>query len=214
MNLGLYFVTDAGLCGERGVTETVRRAVDGGATIVQLRDKLADGAAQLRQLEELADAVDGRARLVINDRLDVAVAARERGLALDGIHLGQGDAAALEARAVLGPDAIVGLTANTAEHLDAVHRLPSGTVDYLGIGVIRPTSTKPDHPPALGVEGFARLAGGTPLPCVAIGGLRTSDIAALRRGGAAGIAVVSALCSAEDPAASARALRLEWEQAS
>lgn len=211
MNLDLYLVTDPVLCGERGVVETVRRAVDGGATIVQLRDKHADGAAQLRQLEAIAEAIDGRARLVINDRLEVAVAARDRGLPLDGIHLGQGDAAVLKARSALGPDAIVGLTANTDEHLEAVRRLPAGTVDYLGVGVIRPTATKPDHPPALGVEGFGRLAARTPLPCVAIGGLLASDIAPLRRAGAAGIAVVSALCAAEDPAHSARALRAEWE---
>lgn len=211
MNLRLYFVTDPVLCGERGVVETVRRAVEGGATIVQLRDKHADGDAQLRQLEELAEAIDGRAGLVINDHLAMAVAARDRGLPLDGIHLGQGDAAAAEARDALGPDALVGLTANTAEHLEAVRRLPPGTVDYLGVGVIRPTATKPDHPPALGVDGFGRFAARTPLPCVAIGGLLASDIAPLRRAGAAGIAVVSAICSAEDPFLAARSLRAEWE---
>jgi thiamine-phosphate diphosphorylase len=80
-------------------------------------------------------------------------------------------------------------------------------VDYLGVGVIRPTSTKPDHPPALGIDGFAAFAANTTVPCVAIGGVRVSDVAPLREAGAAGVAVVSAICGAEDPAAASRALR-------
>lgn len=90
--------------------------------------------------------------------------------------------------------------------------LPSGTVDYLGVGVIRPTATKPDHPAPLGLDGFAALAAATPLPCVAIGGITVADAAPLRRAGAAGLAVVSALCTAEDPAAAARRFRTEWDR--
>lgn len=213
MDLSLYLVTDPELCGARGVTETVRRAVDGGTTIVQLRDKQADRDAQLRQLAELAEAIAGRAQLVINDRLDVAVAACARGIPIDGIHLGQGDTTVLEARAELGPEALIGLTADTAEHLAALRRLPAGTVDYLGVGVIRATTTKPDHPAALGVDGFARFAAQSPVPCVAIGGITAADIAPLRRAGAAGVAVVSALCAAEDPALAAAALRELWDAA-
>jgi len=212
MSLGLYLVTDRALCGARGVVETVRRAVDGGVGIVQLREKHADDAEQLRQAERIAAAIDGRATFVINDRLDVAHAARERGIPVDGVHLGQGDAAALRAREELGPDAIIGLTANTPEHLAALARLPRGTVDHLGVGVIRPTSTKPDHPPALGIEGFALLAAAAPVPCVAIGGVGLSDAAQLRRAGAAGIAVVSALCAAPDPELAARELLAAWNE--
>lgn len=210
MNLGVYLVTDRALCGVLGVVDTVRAAVDGGVGTVQLRDKEAGVDAQLHEVERLAEAIDGRALLLVNDRLDVVLAARGRGIPVDGVHLGQGDTAVREARSALGPDALIGLTANSDEHLAAVARFPPGTVDYLGIGVIRPTTTKPDHPPALGVEGFARLAAAVPVPAVAIGGIGLSDIAALRRAGAAGVAIVSAICAAEDVEATARRFAEAW----
>ncbi|WP_394554521.1 thiamine phosphate synthase [Agromyces sp. MMS24-JH15] len=213
LDLSLMLVTDPALCGDRGVAAVVARAVAGGVRTVQLRDKDASDADLLRQLAELAEVIAGRAALVVNDRLDVAIAARARGIRVDGVHLGQGDASPLEARDALGPDAIVGLTANTPAHLDAVARMPRGTVDYLGVGVIRPTSTKPDHPPALGVDGFARIAAATDLPCVAIGGVVATDVAALRAAGAAGVAVVSAICAAGDPGAAAAGFAAAWEGA-
>src|SRR5699024_5359226 len=125
---------DPVLCGPRGVVETVRLAVDGGVHTVQLRDKHASFDQQLSQLEQLAVVIDGRAKLVINDRLDVAVEAQRRGIAIDGVHLGQGDEAAFTAREELGTDAIIGLTANTEEHLAAVAALPAGTVDSVDVG--------------------------------------------------------------------------------
>ncbi|WP_308797296.1 bifunctional hydroxymethylpyrimidine kinase/phosphomethylpyrimidine kinase [Agromyces silvae] len=198
-DLSLYLVTDAALCGPRGVVAVVAEAVAGGVTAVQLRDKTASDAELLRQLEALADVIDGRAMLVVNDRLDVAVAARARGIRVDGVHLGQGDAAVAAAREALGPSAVVGLTANTVAHLEAVERMPRSTVDYVGVGVIRPTATKADHPPALGIDGFAALAAVSPVPCVAIGGVQVPDVPALRAAGAAGIAVVSAICAAAEP---------------
>jgi len=199
IDLSLYLVTDRALCGPRGVAAVVADAVAGGVTAVQVRDKHASDADLLHQLEHLAAAIAGRAALIVNDRLDVAVEARARGIRVDGVHLGQSDTAATAARAALGPSAIVGLTANTADQLAAVARMPHGTVDYVGVGVIRPTTTKPDHPPALGVDGFAALAAASPVPCVAIGGIRETDARALRAAGAAGIAVVSAVCAADDP---------------
>ncbi|PRB12838.1 thiamine-phosphate pyrophosphorylase [Microbacterium sp. MYb72] len=212
-DLSLYLVTDPGLCGERGVVETVRMAVDGGVRLVQLRDKRATDAETTAQLVELSRVIDGRALLVVNDRLDAALAARAAGARVDGVHLGQGDSSVLRARAALGPDALIGLTANSTEHLAALGELPEGTVDYLGVGVIRPTSTKPDHPPALGIEGFAAVAAASPLPCVAIGGVGIDDAEALREAGAAGLAVVSALCAADDPAAAARGFLRRWRAA-
>ncbi|MGO4489473.1 bifunctional hydroxymethylpyrimidine kinase/phosphomethylpyrimidine kinase [Microbacterium sp. 2RAF4] len=209
-DLSLYLVTDAALCGDRGVVETVRRAVDGGVRIVQLRDKEATDEETVEQLVALSQAIDGRALLVVNDRLDAVLAAREGGARVDGVHLGQGDASVLRAREALGPDALIGLTANTAAHLDAVRALPAGTVDYLGVGVIRPTLTKPDHPTPLGVEGFRDFARRSPLPCVAIGGVHIDDTEALRDAGAAGVAVVSALCAADDPAAAATRFLRRW----
>lgn len=209
-DLSLYLVTDAGLCGARGVVATVREAVAGGATVVQLREKNATDAEAADLLVQLSRVIDGRALLIVNDRVAAALDARARGARVDGVHLGQSDESASRARALLGPDAIIGLTANTPAHLDAVRALPEGTVDYVGIGVIRPTATKQDHPPALGVAGFAALAAVSPVPAVAIGGIGIDDVAALRAAGAAGVAVVSALCAAEDPRAAARAFRRQW----
>ena len=211
-DLSLYLVTDAALCGARGVVETVRLAVDGGVRIVQLRDKQATDAETADLLVQLSQVIDGRALLVVNDRLQAAVQARSKGARVDGVHLGQSDASVAQARALLGPDALIGLTANTPAHLDAIRALPAGTVDYVGVGVIRPTSTKPDHPPALGIDGFRALAASSPVPAVAIGGIGIADVAALRRAGAAGVAVVSALCAAENPRTAARALRREWHR--
>lgn len=213
MQPGIYLVTDAESCGTRGVVATVAAAVAGGVHTVQLRDKEADVDAHLRQITDLAEVIDGMARLLVNDRLDVVVAARRRGLPVHGVHLGQLDATAVAARQELGPEAIVGLTANTTAHLHALAGLPGGTVDYLGVGVIRPTTTKADHPDPLGIEGFAAFAARTPLPCVAIGGVRPQDVGPLRLAGAGGIALVSALCAAPDPEAVARALRADWDAA-
>ena len=209
---GIYLVTDPVLCGARGVVETVRLAVDGGVHTVQLRDKHASFDQQLSQLEQLAVVIDGRAKLVINDRLDVAVEALRRGIAIDGVHLGQGDEAVRTARDKLGADAVIGLTANTEEHLAAVAALPVGTADYVGVGVIRPTSTKPDHPPALGIDGFEKLTAQSPVSTVAIGGVRKEDIQPLLNAGAAGICFVSAICAADDPEATARSMANAWGQ--
>lgn len=210
LDLSLYLVTDATLCGPRGVASVVADAVAGGVRVVQLRDKLADSATLLAQIEELAAVIDGRAALLVNDRLDLVVAARERGVPVDGVHLGQRDDTVLQARELLGDDAIVGLTANHPAHLAAVERMPRGSVDYLGVGVIRPTATKPDHPPALGVDGFARFARAAELPCVAIGGITLDDVGPLRAAGAAGLAVVSALCAAPDPRDAAARFATAW----
>lgn len=213
-DLSLYLVTDEALCGDRGVVETVRLAVDGGVRIVQLRAKAATDAETVDQLIALSRVIDGRALLVVNDRLDAAVTARGRGARVDGVHLGQGDASVLRAREALGPDALIGLTANSPAHLEAVRALPAGTVNYLGVGVIRPTTTKADHPAPLGVDGFAAFVASSPLPCVAIGGVGIDDTESLREAGAVGLAVVSALCAADDPEAMAGVFRRRWLAAS
>src|SRR5699024_5923876 len=205
-------VTDPVLCGARGVVETVRLAVDGGVHTVQLRDKHASFDQQLSQLEQLAEVIDGRAKLVINDRLDVAGEAQRRGIAIDGVHLGQGDKSVLVARDKFGAVDVFGLTAKTEEHVAAVAALPVGTVDYVGVAVIRPASTKPDHPPALGIAGFAHVTAISPVPTVAIGGVLQEEIADLRSAGAAGACFVSALCAAENPGHVARSMAESWKE--
>ncbi|MEV7633664.1 bifunctional hydroxymethylpyrimidine kinase/phosphomethylpyrimidine kinase [Microbacterium sp. NPDC089318] len=209
-DLSTYLVTDPDLCGDRGVIETVRDAVAGGVTVVQLRDKDASDASIVEQLIALSEVIAGRALLVVDDRVHAALEARRRGARVDGVHVGQSDIQVADARRLLGPDALIGLTANTAAHLDVVRALPAGTVDYIGVGVISPTATKPDHPPALGVEGFRALAADSPVPAVAIGGIGVDDIAPLREAGAAGVAVVSAICAADDAWRAAHEIRRRW----
>lgn len=207
----LMLVTDAALCGERGVVETARKAVAGGATAVQVRAKDAPADELLRLVEAVARACPGTSVLV-NDRVDVYLAARALDAPVAGVHVGQHDLPVPVVRALVGHEAVIGLTANRGDHLEDVARLPAGTVDYLGVGVIRPTPTKPDHPAALGVDGFAAVCAAAPVPCIAIGGIRPGDPAPIRRAGGAGVAVVSALCAATDPELEAALLREEWDR--
>ncbi|RIJ52578.1 thiamine phosphate synthase, partial [Clavibacter phaseoli] len=178
-------------------------------TAVQIRDKHASAAELLGTVTEAAAAIDAHASahpdaprplLLVDDRVDVVLAAIARGVRVDGVHVGQSDVPADLVRRMLdaaSPDRrlVVGLTANTPAHVEAVRALPAGTVDYLGVGVIRPTSTKPDHPAPLGHDGFGIIAGLSPVPCVAIGGVDVDDVAAIAAAGGAGTAVVSAVCA-------------------
>ena len=204
---GIYLVTDTPLCGKRGVVETATAAVDGGVRTVQIRAKTASAAEIYNLVVRTADALGDRAVILVNDRIDVYLAARAAGAAVHGVHIGQSDLPATQVRTIVGDDAIIGLTANTPGHLDA---LPEDTVDYLGVGVIRATSTKPDHPVPLGIDGSRAIADATVLPCVAIGGIDPGDVTALRQAGAAGVAVVSAICAADDPRDIAESFVTEW----
>ncbi|AUZ88980.1 thiamine phosphate synthase [Arthrobacter agilis] len=208
--LPLYLVTDTALCAPRAVADVVAAAVAAGVTCVQVRDKHAGGRDLVSLVAAVARAAEGRVPVLVDDRVDVYLAARELGARVDGVHVGQSDLPAGAVRRIVGVDAVVGLSAATPGQVAAAHALPAGTVDYLGIGAVHATATKPDHPAPLGVEGFATLAAGADLPCVAIGGITTADAAALRAAGAAGMAVVSAICAAADPAASTRDLAEAW----
>lgn len=208
-DLSLHLVTDHRMP-FADVVDIVDAAAGSGASIVQFRDKDASGLDLFDRVMALADVIAGRAAFVVDDRVDVVLAARAAGARVDGVHLGQSDLPVVAARRLLGLDALIGWTANTSAHFTAAAALPAGTVDYLGVGVIRATATKTDHPRPLGVNGFAELVASAPLPCVAIGGIEVGDVAPLRRAGAAGVAVVSAVSGAEDPASATRALREAW----
>ncbi|OMH37181.1 thiamine-phosphate diphosphorylase [Tersicoccus sp. Bi-70] len=210
----MYLVTDtalaAGPTGSRSVLDVVTAAVAGGVTCVQLREKHASARTFLDLVVAVADRVGDCVPVLVNDRVDVFLAARRAGAAVAGVHVGQDDLPATAVRDLVGPDAVVGLSASTPAEIDAVAALPAGTVDYLGIGAVHTTATKPDAPAPLGVDGFARAAAAvrssSGLSVVAIGGVTEADAAPLRTAGATGIAVVSAICAAEDPEAAARAL--------
>ncbi|WP_367038458.1 thiamine phosphate synthase [Streptomyces sp. Je 1-332] len=198
LDLSLYLVTDTRLCGDRGVAATVAAAVKGGVTAVQLRDPDADDrtlCALGRSIQ--AELADTGVPLIVNDRLDVAV-----WLGADGIHLGQRDVSPTTARHQLGPYAYVGLSVSRPEQLAHV----PDAVDHLGVGPVFPQATKPDADAPLGLGGLARIVRESPLPCVAIGGIGVSEAAAVRGSGAAGIAVVSAVCGQPDPETAARSL--------
>lgn len=200
INYSLYLVTDEVERCRYGLVETVRRAVEGGVTLVQYRsEKLTyeEQKAQVLPLQQYLRSVG--VPLIINDNVALAVE-----IDAEGIHIGQDDMPVAEARALIGADKILGLTVTTAEQMAAVN---TEQVDYIGCGPVFPTITKDDAPPPMGVEGWAELAKLSPLPIVAIGGLNAERTAAIRATGlAAGVAVVSAICAAENPTAAAQQL--------
>lgn len=208
--LPLYLVTDTRQCGPRTVAAVAAAAVAGGVTVVQVRDKEASTRELLHLLMAVADAVGNVVPVLVDDRVDIFLAARAAGARVAGVHVGQSDLPVELVRTLVGPEAIVGLSAATGLEVRAAHRLTEGTVDYLGVGAIHATATKTDHPRPLGVDGFGALIGSSTLPCVAIGGITRADARPLRDAGAAGVAVVSAVCEADDPRAAAEGFREEW----
>jgi thiamine-phosphate pyrophosphorylase len=201
-DLTLYLVTDPGLVAARGLLPTVEAAVKGGVTLVQLRDKLASDAEFTREAEALLALLRPLGvPLIVNDRPVIA-----RAVGADGLHIGQDDGDPRRVRDLIGEGMILGLSAGTLAEFAAV---PPGVVDYLGVGPVFATGTKPDHDPPLGIAGLAALTPHAPLPCVAIGGIALSSARAIKATGVAGVAVVSAICAAGDPAAAARSFRTE-----
>jgi thiamine-phosphate pyrophosphorylase len=197
-DLGLYLVTD-----HRqpfaAIRETVLAAVAGGVTLVQLRNPDLGGRALLEQALVLGSDLDPLGvPLIVNDRVDVAHAS---GAA--GVHVGQSDLPAAAARAILGPTAIVGLSITEPGQLSA----DLSAVDYLGVGPVFATGTKPDAAPALGLDGTRAIAAATTLPTVAIGGIDIGNAAAVAATGVNGLCVVSAISSAAAPREAAAALR-------
>ena len=198
-DLNLYLVTDTPERCRHGLLETVRRAVSGGVSIVQYRRDLDDHAVVLAEVLPLRDFLrSAGVPLIINN--DVALAVE---IGADGIHIGQSDMPVDEARAMIGPDMILGLTVANDAEMDAVD---ASLVDYVGCGPVFPTISKDDAPPALGVEKWGELAARCPVPICAIGGLDAERARAVRATGHCdGIAVVSAICAAEDTEQAARA---------
>ena len=198
-DLGVYLITDRSCCGSRPVDEVVGAAIEGGATLVQLRDKNVDARPMLalgRRLLELLRPVG--IGLIVNDRIDVAQV-----LDADGVHIGQQDIPYREARRLLGPAKIIGLSVGS----EAEAREAAGMdVDYVGVGPVYPTASKPDAGAALGPDATARLARISGHRAVAIGGISSANAATLYAAGIEGVATISAICSAPDPGAATRRL--------
>jgi thiamine-phosphate diphosphorylase len=191
------------------VAETVALAVAGGVTAVQIREKHATGREFLRTVLEVADVLPERVTLIVNDRVDVYLAARAAGARVTGVHVGQSDLPPAAVREMIGEHAVLGLSAATPDQMRAAAEDPA-RIHHVGIGALHATRTKADAPAPLGHVGFARLARLSDLPAVAIGGVTPADLPHLRDSGAAGAAAVSGICAAEDTRASARAYARAW----
>ena len=202
IDYSLYLVTDRALARGRPLADVVRAAVGGGVTCVQLREKEASArefAAAARELVALLRPLG--VPLIVNDRIDVALAA-----GADGVHVGQQDLSVADARRLGPPGWIVGVSAESVA--DAARAERDGA-DYVGASPIFATPTKADHAPPLGLAGLRALRAATKLPLVAIGGLHAGNARETIRAGADGLAVVSAIVAADDPRAAAAELRRE-----
>jgi thiamine-phosphate pyrophosphorylase len=191
-DLSLYLVLDPDLCRDHSMVETTMAAIAGGATLIQLRDKKAGTEGLIRVGRELMRAMEGtNVPLIVNDDIDATIA-----IGAHGLHVGQDDLPSQIARDRLGPDKIIGLS---IESEDVAQKVDHSIVDYVGIGPIFATATKPDHKPAIGFDGLEKLVRMVGLPSVAIGGLKGEHALPALESGADGIAVVSAICGQPDP---------------
>ena len=190
--LKLYLVTDRDLALGRSLEEVVSEAVEGGVTIVQLREKNASTGEFIEIAFRLKNILEPyNVPLIINDRVDVALA-----VDADGLHIGQSDMPYNIARRLLGPDKIIGLS---VENMDDLLRANKLDVDYVGISPVYGTPTKTDTAEPFGLEGLRKAVELSVHPTVAIGGMNAGTIADVIKAGADGVAVVSAICSAVSP---------------
>ncbi|CAH1602874.1 thiamine phosphate synthase [Vibrio jasicida] len=177
----------------------VRKAVEGGVTMVQVREKHGDVRAFIERAQAVKDILkDTDVPLIINDRVDVALA-----VDADGVHLGQSDMPAIIARELIGPNKILGLSIENEEQLAQADSLP---IDYIGLSAIFATPTKTNTKKHWGIDGLEMALETTSLPIVAIGGINESNIPQLSATGVHGLALVSAICHAEDPKAASEYL--------
>ena len=196
----LYLVTDRHLVPASSLVHTVRAAVAGGVTLVQLRDKVADGRALVEAARALLDVLrPAGIPLLVNDRADVAVAADA-----DGVHVGQRDLSVADVRRLVGPAAIVGLS---VEALTQATGPQTEGASYLAVSPVYGTPTKTDTAPPLGLAGVTAVRARTALPLVGIGGIDGARAGEVIRAGADGVAVVSAILGRPDVEGAARQLR-------
>jgi len=201
MNMrGVYLVTDRGLCRNRTLADVVLQAVQGGVAYVQLREK--DISTRLFVEEAIAIKKILKPHsvpLIINDRIDVALACDA-----EGVHIGQDDMPYTIARKLMGTKAIIGLSVEDWKDVEECQKLD---VDYIGVSPIFTTPTKTDTKGAWGLDGLAKIKTFSRHPLVAIGGISEANATDVIAAGADCIAVVSAICAASDPAAAALNLK-------
>jgi thiamine-phosphate pyrophosphorylase len=205
VDLRLYALVDPERAGKRGLADLARLVAQGGATLVQLRDKLSDTRPMVERARVIKAALAPfHVPLLINDRVDVALAA-----GADGVHVGQTDMAVEDARLLLGPDAIIGLSIKTAAQAEAA---PIEALDYAAIGGVFATASKDNPSPPIGPAGLAGIAAifrrrAPEFPLCGIAGIDATNAGDTIAAGADGVAVISALSLVNDPQSAARALR-------
>jgi thiamine-phosphate pyrophosphorylase len=205
IDLRVYALVDPERAGSHALPALAARLAAGGATLFQLRDKHGTTRAMVEEARAIKASLAGVGTpLLINDRVDVALAA-----GADGVHVGQDDMAVEDARRLLGPAAIIGLSIKTVAQAEAA---PVDLLDYVGIGGVFATTSKDNPDPPIGVAGLARIAGvfrrrAPELPLCAIAGIDAGNAASAITAGADGVAVISALSLAPDPTVAARGLR-------
>lgn len=208
----------------RPVGQIVSQALRAGFTCIQVRSKVSSARELIDLCGEAAAAIASEGKsdtvpLLVDDRLDVVLAARAQGIKVDGVHVGQSDIPVDVCRQYLGPDSIVGLSARAHEMLEYVKTADVvADADYFGVGPLHETPTKPDC--GMDVDGtvvvrtledIEELARVSSLPIVVGGGVKSADVPALSRTGVDGFFVVSAVCGADDPEGAARELVEAWE---
>ncbi len=205
IDLTAYLVLDPVLCEPIGMVQTAIEAARAGVNVIQLR------APQWKK-REIAECARDMQRallpyhvpLIINDHVDVAMAVNA-----DGVHVGQDDLAPEDARRLLGEEKIIGLSVSTPRECMEV---PTDIVDYIGIGPVWATNTKPDAAAPLGLDGLKAFVEHAPCPHVAIGGISLANLAEVKATGAKGFAVVSAICGQDSPYDATRALIELWQK--
>ena len=196
----LYVVTDSDLSKGRTDAEVAKLAYEGGADAVQLRMKHSDGREMLEQALEIRKVADEYCRFFfVNDRVDIAMAS-----GADGVHLGQSDIPLEVARDLMGETAIIGISVDNVEQAVAA---AEGGADYIGIGAIFNTSTKPDAKQGVGLGAIYEIRQAVDIPIVAIGGINRGNIQDVVRAGADAAAVVSAVVAQDDIKSAAHELR-------
>jgi len=206
MDWTLYVITDAKLSRGRSHLEVAKAAIEGGASIIQFREKemtTRELVETARRLKELTS--QNSVPFIVNDRLDVALA-----VDADGVHVGQDDMPAALARQLIGPDKILGVSASAVE--EALQAEREGA-DYVSASPVFTTPTKPDAPPPTGLEGLKAIVEAVNLPVIAIGGISEENATEVMEAGVQGVAVISAVVSAPDIVAAARRLRETLEAA-
>jgi len=205
IDLRLNAIVDPERAGGHQLADLARACARGGATLVQLRDKRSATRAMIEEAKAIKKILaNSGVPFVVNDRVDVAMAA-----GADGVHLGQEDMAVEDARQLLGPDAIVGLSIKSVAEADAA---PLALIDYVGSGGVYVTASKQQNNPPIGPDGLARIIAALrrrapDLPVCGIAGIDVNNAGEVIAAGADGVAIISALSLAPDPAAAARTLR-------